>query len=305
MLGEHQWVIACYPERAQEEVWGDDPAANASSSLVPRAHARRVDGGYRLSGSWPFSSGCGHAKWAIIGAFCGAEQNATHQRFCLVPLAQAQVVDDWQVLGLEGTGSRSLRLDDVFVPDHRTVSFDDLNAGTPPGAAAHPQWPMVRAPRMMFAPFSQPPVAISLARKLLDMVTDLARTRVSRAVTRVADSEITHLKLAESATEIETATRLLQWRRERAVQLLYSGVPIPPMEGLATRRDIVYTQKLVRSAADRLGTLAGAGWVYDANPLQPVLRDIQTCLTHGVAVFETAMVPYGKAMLSGDARMPT
>src|SRR6516164_733561 len=71
VLAEHQWIIAQYPEEAQIDVWGEDPEAVASSSLAPREAARRVPGGWRLSGHYPFSSGCDYAQWAITGAFLG------------------------------------------------------------------------------------------------------------------------------------------------------------------------------------------------------------------------------------------
>ena len=85
VLAEHQWIIAQYPEEAQIDVWGDDPEAVASSSLAPRAAAKRVAGGWRLRGRYSFSSGCDYAQWAILGA---------------LPLAKVEIVDDWQVLGL-------------------------------------------------------------------------------------------------------------------------------------------------------------------------------------------------------------
>src|SRR5215470_9287937 len=71
VLAEHQWIIAQYPEQAQIDVWGDDPEAVASSSLAPRAAARQVSGGWRLSGRYTVSSGCDYAQWAILGAFLG------------------------------------------------------------------------------------------------------------------------------------------------------------------------------------------------------------------------------------------
>ncbi len=304
VFGEHQWVIACFPEQAQIDVWGANPNAVAASSLVPRGTAQSVAGGYRLSGSYPFSSGCGHAQWGLIGAFCIDDDNRRYQRYFLIPMADIQVKDDWHVLGLEGTGSRSLVLEDVFVPAHRTVPFRDLIEGTTPGAAVHPDYPMMRAPRNMFAPFSQPPVVLALARRLLGMVTEMVKTRVSRGVSRVADSEVTHVKLAESAAEIEFAIRQFRWRCEQSVRALYSGVPIPLSERLATRRDVVYSHRLTRAATERLCELAGATFVYDESPLQPIIRDIQTCLTHGVANFELGMVPYGRSMLGLEALPP-
>src|SRR5436190_12996080 len=129
VLAEHQWIIAQYPEAAQIDVWGDDPLAVASSALAPRAAARRTAGGWRLSGRYSFSSGCDHAQWAILGAFLGELGDPRHIAYVLVPLAETEIVDDWQVLGLAATGSKSLILDDVFVPRHRAVMVSDLFAG--------------------------------------------------------------------------------------------------------------------------------------------------------------------------------
>jgi alkylation response protein AidB-like acyl-CoA dehydrogenase len=138
VLAEHQWIIAQYPEEAQVDVWGDDPEAVASSSLAPRAAAKRVAEGWRLSGRYPFSSGCDYAQWAILGAFLGEMGDPRHIAYLLAPLAEVEIVDDWQVLGLAGTGSKSLVLHDVFIPEHRCVMVSDLFAGTPPGALVHP-----------------------------------------------------------------------------------------------------------------------------------------------------------------------
>src|SRR6266480_4152626 len=116
VLAEHQWILAQYPEAAQIEVWGDKPEAVASSSLAPRAGAKPVPGGWRLSGQYSFSSGCDYAQWAILGAFLGEMGDPRHIAYLLVPLGEIEVIDDWQVLGLAGTGSKSLALHDVFVP---------------------------------------------------------------------------------------------------------------------------------------------------------------------------------------------
>src|SRR6266851_4159695 len=154
VLAEHQWIIAQYPEAAQIDVWGEDPEAVASSSLAPREAAKRVAGGWRLSGRYSFSSGCDYAQWAILGVFLGEAGDARHIAYLLVPLAQCEIVDDWQVLGLLGTGSKSLAVDDVFIPEHRVVMVADLFAGTPPGALVHPDYPVLRAPRGFLVSYS-------------------------------------------------------------------------------------------------------------------------------------------------------
>src|SRR5258708_10242121 len=200
VLAEHQWIIAQYPEEAQINVWGDDPEAVAASSLAPRAPAKRVAGGWRLSGRYSFSSGCDHAQWAILGAFLGEMGDPRHIAYLLVPLAETDIVDDWQVLGLAGTGSKSLVLRDVFIPEHRCVMVSDLFAGTPPGALVHPEYPVLRAPRGFLVSYSLPPVCIALGRRALELASKDLSTRMSRGLTRMADSEVVQLTLGPAAS---------------------------------------------------------------------------------------------------------
>jgi len=301
VLAEHQWIIAAYPEAAQIDVWGDDPDAVAASSLAPRAAAKPVAGGWRLSGRFPFSSGCDYAQWAIIGAFLGQAGDPRHVAYLLVPLAEIEIVDDWQVLGLAGTGSKTLVLHELFIPEHRCVMVSDLFAGTPPGALVHPDYPVVRAPRGFLVSYSLPPVCIALGRRALDLVCrDLAH-RVSRGVARVAESEVVQMAVGEAAAAIDAATLLLHHGREASTAAVSSGRQITAAEALRARRDMVYAQHQVGWALERLCELSGARWVYDSDPLQEIRRDVMTILTHHAASRPAAMAPYGH-MLLGHGR---
>jgi alkylation response protein AidB-like acyl-CoA dehydrogenase len=298
VLAEHQWIIAQYPEAAQIDVWGADPEAVASSSLAPREAARRVPGGWRLSGRYPFSSGCDYAQWAIIGAFLGPKGDPRAVAYLLVPLTQVEIVDDWQVLGLLGTGSKSLVLDDVFVPEHRHVMVSDLFAGTPPGAAVHPDYPVLRAPRGFLVSYSLPPVTIALGRRALDIACRALASRVSRGVTRVAQSEVVQMAIGEAAAAVDTATLLLHIGREASTAAVSSGRRITEAEALRARRDMVYAQHQVGWALDRLCEMDGARWVYDSDELGAIRRDVMTILTHHAASRHAAMAPYGKMLLT-------
>ena len=301
VLAEHQWIIAQYPEQAKIDVWGEDPLAVASSSLAPREAARRVPGGWRLSGHYPFSSGCDYAQWAIIGAFLGEKGDPRGVAYLLVPLAEAEIADDWQVLGLLGTGSKSLVLDDVFVPEHRSVMVSDLFAGTPPGALVHPDYPVLRAPRGFLVSYSLPPVAIALARRALDIACASLSRRVSRGVTKVADSEVVQMAIGEAAAAIDAATLMLHTGRDHSTAEVSSGRRITEAEALRARRDMVYAQHQVSWALDRLCELDGARWVYDNDQLGTIRRDVMTILTHHAANRQAAMAPYGKMLLTQDA----
>jgi alkylation response protein AidB-like acyl-CoA dehydrogenase len=301
VLAEHQWIIAQYPEQAQIDVWGDDPEAVASSSLAPRAAAKCVTGGWRLSGRYSFSSGCDYAQWAILGAFLGEMGDPRHIAYLLVPLAEVEILDDWQTLGLAGTGSKSLVLHDVFVPEHRCVMVSDLFAGTPPGALVHPDYPVLRAPRGFLVSYSLPPVAIALGRRALDIACAALAGRVSRGVTKVAESEVVQMAIGEAAAAIDVATLLLHTGRDSSTAEVSSGRRITEAEALRARRDMVYAQHQVSWAVDRLCELDGARWVYDGDQLGAIRRDVMTILTHHAASRQAAMAPYGKMLLARDA----
>jgi alkylation response protein AidB-like acyl-CoA dehydrogenase len=297
VLGEHQWIVACMQDQAQIDVWGDTPEAVVSSSLAPRNNGATVDGGWRLTGDFPFSSGCDHAQWAILGARAEDAAGNKPTRYMLVPMDRVEIVDDWHVLGLRGTGSKTLRLNDVFVPAHRTVLLGDLLAGTTPGAAILPEYNLLRAPRGFLVPFSLPPVTFSLARKALEMVPAALRSRLSRGTRDLGESEVVQLHLAEAGGDIELASLILHTRRAESMALLDSGRTPTVGDAARNRRDIAYAAEMVRRGVERLVEIAGSRTMRDGDPLQPILRDVTTIATHAVVQRQLNYVPYGRAML--------
>jgi len=297
VLGEHQWIIANMPEQAQREVWGENPLAVASSSLAPRETARPVRGGWQLNGRFPFSSGCDYAQWAIIGARAPDEAGNQPTRYMLVPMHEIDIVDDWHVLGLRGTGSRTLVLRDIFVPAHRTILLSDLLEGRTPGAAVHPDYPLLRAPRGYLVPFSLPPVAFSLANRALALVPAALRSRLSRGVHDLGASEVVQMRLGEAAAAIELATLIMHTRRDESIAALAAGRDITARDVVRNRRDVAHATGELLRGVQMLAELSGARTVYDADPLQPILRDVMTIASHTVVQRHPAMVPYGRILL--------
>src|SRR5262249_11862355 len=196
-----------------------------------------------------------------IGTFLGEKGDPRHIAYLLVPLAEAEIADDWQVLGLLGTGSKSLVLDDVFVPEHRSVMVSDLFAGTPPGALVHPDYPVLRAPRVFVASYSRPPAALALGRRALDIACATLATRVSRGVTKVAESEVVQMTIGEAAAAIDAATLLLHTGRDHSTAEVSTGRRITEAEALRARRGMVYAQHQVSWPGDRLCEMDAARWV--------------------------------------------
>jgi alkylation response protein AidB-like acyl-CoA dehydrogenase len=297
VLGEHQWIIACMGEQAQEDVWGRDPTELAASSLAPRETARAVAGGWRLSGRFPFSSGCLNSQWSIIGAKCEDGSGGHPTRYLLVPMREIEIIDDWEVLGLRGTGSRSLLIKDIFIPAHRSVLLRDLLDGATPGALVHPDYPLLRAPRGSVAPFSLPAVAFTLGRRALDLAAGSLSTRLSRGTRAMSDSEVVQQQLGEAAAEIETAILIMHARRDETLALVDCGAAVPSRTVMRNRRDITFAVWQLRRGIDRLVELTGARTVYDTEPLQSLWRDVTTISTHTVVSRHLGMVPYGRLLL--------
>src|ERR1700752_951889 len=125
-LAAHHWLLGMWHPEAQEEIWGQSPDSLISSALIfPRGRARRVEGGYRLSGRWPFSSGIDPSSWNMFGAVVSDEETGENEpRMFLVPANDYSVIDTWQVIGLAGTGSKDVEVADVFVPADRTLPIE-------------------------------------------------------------------------------------------------------------------------------------------------------------------------------------
>jgi 3-hydroxy-9,10-secoandrosta-1,3,5(10)-triene-9,17-dione monooxygenase len=197
------WVLATFPEKAQTEIWGEDPAALACAAVTPSGNGVRDGDGWRLSGQWGFLSGSDHASWVFLTAPCDNGSGGREIRNFFVRKSELDVIDDWNVLGLRGTGSKSVKADGVFVPAHRSVLYDEILKGTAPGSKVHPQYSICRAPRRYLTAFSITPVIVGLATRALDLTTDMVKSRL-RSGTIPDGIEIVQQKVAESAAEIST-----------------------------------------------------------------------------------------------------
>ena len=149
VLGVHSWHLGLFDRQAQDDVWAADPRALICSSYATAGEVKRVDGGYVLTGTWPFSSGSDHCQWGFLGGIAPPEAGRPAPvgddgrawpdiRTFLVPMADCTLVDNWFVAGLSGSGSKQIRVDGVFVPEYRTHRFLDVRSGLSPGLEANP-----------------------------------------------------------------------------------------------------------------------------------------------------------------------
>src|SRR5215472_4364532 len=139
-LASHHWMLGMFDKRAQDLVWDRDPnVLIASSFIFPAGRARKVEGGYRLHGSWPFSSGVASCEWNMLASVVASDDEAEgiEYRIFLVSKDDYEIVDTWDAAGLRGTGSNDVEVRDAFVPEALTVAVSDLAGGPTPGSAVN------------------------------------------------------------------------------------------------------------------------------------------------------------------------
>ena len=293
--GEHSWIMGNFSEEAQHEVWDSNPQAVASASVAPNGVAEPVTGGYRLSGRWSFASGSDHAQWIALGSMLKGSGKPEAWMF-LLPMSQVEIVDDWHVMGLCGTGSKSIVVKDVMVPAPRALSMHHLKRGTGPGATVHADNPLYRSPRNLFALFSLSSVIVGLAERAVAELAEYNRERRSRGL-RVADIEAVQLMMAEASAQADTAALVGEHTIDRNIKLVESGDEITAEHVAWSRRNSAYSVQLAHSAVKLIFDAAGGTALYTSNPLQTIFRDVAAGAAHVSITWHRAAPFYGQIRL--------
>ena len=279
VYGDHTQALGMFPARAQDEVWGADPRALVSTSFGSQGNARRVTGGAVVTGKWSFSSGIDHASWIMAGSSLrDGGDGAPEATIFLLPKRDVRVIDDWHVIGLAGTGSKSFAIDEVFVPEHRMIDAVAAAEGIP-----HPDCgndaPVYRTPRRATAGFALASVGLGAAQGMLDYFTKAQRGRVSRGIA-MAEQQWMQIEISHAAASL-AATRLLLLEGARGTMRALAGGKTADLARRALdKRDAGFAALVARQAADRLYGVAGGMSLYTSDPLQRYFRDIHAATAH-------------------------
>lgn len=294
VFGEHNWLIGMFPEEAQHAVWSENPRALTASSFTPTGTCTTVSGGFRLSGRWSFASGCDHAHWLLLGAFVDGDPK--QERVFLVPMRAATIVDDWNVLGLTGTGSKTVVLNGVVVPASQSLTPGAMKAGTAPGAALHKGYPLYRAPRSLFSTFSLSSVPVGLAERAVEEFVAATRERVSRG-TRMAEVESMQVTLAEASAKVEAAVAMVETTCARGYAAMMGQEAITTELAAWSKRNSAYATRLALEAVSSIFNVAGAGALRLDHPLQALFCDVNAGAAHLSLTFSRNVRPYGQSRL--------
>jgi 3-hydroxy-9,10-secoandrosta-1,3,5(10)-triene-9,17-dione monooxygenase len=299
-LSSHHWMLGMFDKRAQDLVWGKDPnALIASSFIFPAGRARKVEGGYVLRGSWPFSSGVDSCEWNMLASVVSSEDEADgiEYRLFLLNKSDYRIKDTWNATGLRGTGSNDVEVEEAFVPESMTVAVNDLAGGPTPGSAVNPN-ALYALPVFSLFPYVLSGVALGNAQACLDDYVDLARHRAStynRA--KLGDLQTTQIKIAEASSKIDAARLIMRSTCIAAMADARRG-HIPDMATKTrTRRDGAYSVNLCTEAVSLLFAASGARGLYTSGALQRQFRDAHAINSHIAFNFDAAGTNYGRVAL--------
>ncbi|WP_020495450.1 3-hydroxy-9,10-secoandrosta-1,3,5(10)-triene-9,17-dione monooxygenase oxygenase subunit [Sciscionella marina] len=295
ILGLHPWHLALFDDKAQREVWGEDKNARISSSYAPMGKAKIVEGGYRLSGRWSFSSGCDHATWVFLGGPV-LDEEGNPVDFCtyLLPIADYQIIDVWDTVGLRGTGSNDILVEDVFVPEHRVLSFKDMARCSGPGQEVN-ESPIYRLPYGTVHPSCITAPIIGMARGAYEAHVSYMgeRVRAAYAGEQSKEDPFAKVRIAEAASEIDAAWLQLSRNVDEELELVRAGKTIPmPMRTRARRDQVRGTERSI-AAIDRLFENSGGRALRNGTPIQRFWRDAHAGRVHAANDPERAYVLYG------------
>ena len=267
------------PTAAARAIWIDTPRSVVANTPQANAQAIVVPGGYRVTGRQGFSTGCRHASWLAAHATVTEQgrprrdDGAPAMRYCFGPRAEAQLLDTWQVRGMRGTGTNHFAVDDVFVPEDRTVKSVT--------APLIEQGPLYRLPRTLVFASGDAAVALGTARSCLAAFMELATTKTPRAMDALLrDQPLIQSEVGRAEARLRSGLAFLR----EAVREIWDAVVANGAVTLEQRAVLrLATTDGIRTAVsivDMVYNMAGATAAYESSPIQRHFQDVHVMSQH-------------------------
>jgi len=291
------WILGLFPDEVQEEVFTSADVL-VCATLAPTAMARAAAGGVRVSGKWAFNSGAAHSSWKLLSAILPTpDGESAAPIIAVVPMSELQVIDDWHVAGLRGTGSVSTAVEDLFIPAQRYLpissllqaeSASKLNAGSP----------RYSGPAIGHISATEPGKLIGLAMAAKEAFLERMELRgiANTTYSRQAEAPVTHLHLAEASLKIDEAG----YHGRRLADLVdaksATDEPWTLQERAYARVAVGRVCQLTHEAVNILALASGANSLYSRVPIQRIQRDVQAITLHALHVPSTNLELYGRVL---------
>lgn len=281
VVAVHNWQLALFDAQAQVDVWNDDPTTLISSSYMPRAKVTPVEGGYRISGRWGFSSGVDHCQWAFLGGLVpDPEGGAPDYRTFLVPRSDFEIDYVWDTLGLRGTGSQDVVVKDAFVPAYRSHRSKDGFATTSPGLKVNDA-PLYKLPFGQIFVRAVSSSSIGALQGALDAFRDYASARVSsNDFSRTANDPDAQGVIAETAAAIDEMKLVLNRNFDVLMDQASTGAEYDLEQRLLFRFQSGQVLDRCAGLISRMFYSSGAQGIYRSSPLVRAFVDIHSGRTH-------------------------
>ncbi len=299
VIGVHNWQMNLFDDEAAAEVWETDARVLISSSYAPVGKVTPVDGGFQLSGRWSFSSGCEHCDWVFLGAVVPTKDSPwdmRNYRTFLLPSEDYEIVANWDVVGLKGTGSHDIVVDKVFVPEHRTHRMRDDNGG----AKFKDKSPLYRLPFMQVFSRAVSTPTLGALQGALDRYVEIARTRIAGPVAMKDDPNAKRLA-AEVHSNIAGMQRTLFSNFDRLMECAREGGSAELLDRARFRYDTAVVADQCVSMSSRMLKAAGSSGIRNDSRLLKTHLDILASQAHIANVSEPFAVNLGGMLFGQDS----
>jgi 3-hydroxy-9,10-secoandrosta-1,3,5(10)-triene-9,17-dione monooxygenase len=308
-LACHHWILGYYHPDTQREVWDATPDALIASSIALAAgRARKADGGFIVSGRWPFSSGVDNSDWNMLAVTVYGDDGKTaiDWRLCLVPKSDYEIIDTWYAMGMGATGSKDIAVTERFVPERRALALQRCRGGLEHPGAVLNAGPLFRIPIVAAAALPLAPSALGAAEGAYELfLASMAKRAGTYTGARVADFQAVQIKVARARCLIDSARQVL---RQSAIEFQDRAArnEVPDLATkLRFRAQGAFAVNQAREAVETLWSCYGAQGLYRRDPLQRHLRDVIAITQHFSFNFDIAGAAFGLDALGGAYASPT
>lgn len=283
VVGVHPWEIALTDPRLQDEIYQADPNVLVASPYAPQGRAVRQGDGYRLSGHWQYSTGADHCDWVVLGGIVvdesASQQGPPEIRHFFLPRSDYRIVEDsWQVMGLSGTGSKDVIVENALVPEYRTMLHGDLSEGL--YGARRSDTCLYQLPFGCVFSAAIAAGSFGIAAGAIEQYHGYMETRKSAMGVVGKTDPFQQEALAEVEADLAAGITHVDVMVNTWLDQLAAGNPITTSQRLEFRRNQVRAVQRVLFGMDKLMSRAGSAAVWSTRPLERYWRDLRTSGSH-------------------------
>ena len=302
---EHNWLLSLYEQAAQDDLFGKHPYIIAPGSLAPNGRGEPVEDGYRISGRWQWGTGVMHANYVMVGALAPApDREGPMLGMFVLPIEEVEIIDTWQIEGMVGTGSNDIAIDDVFVPDHRFVDLSKVRDGTSPGSKLHDAH-IYKMPMLPVLGLTAAAPLVGAAKSAIDLFQLRLQGRVVYGTAnKQSDGALAQSRLAHAKAEMDAIEHQLFHVTREVENWGVRGIACPDLDRARLRVDLGHIVRRARNVVRDVVEACGASAHALDNPLQRILRDVNTASCHTVFDLDVSTENYGRLLLGLPANGP-